>query len=46
MTRAQGNANEIPMDDEKTETSKVNETVVRHSTTTRDLRRAGSYRYN
>ena len=33
MTRAQGNANDIPMDDEKTETSKANETVVRHSTT-------------
>ena len=32
MTRAQGNANDIPMDDEKTETSKANETVVRHST--------------
>ena len=33
MTRAQGNANDILMDDEKTETSKANETVVRHSTT-------------
>ena len=33
MTRAQGNANDIPMDDEKTETSKANETVVQYSTT-------------
>ena len=29
----QGNANDIPMADEKIETSKANETVVRHSTT-------------
>ena len=32
-TLPQGNANDILMDDEKTEISKANETVVRHSTT-------------
>ena len=32
-TFPQGNANDILMDDEKTKTSKANETVVRHSTT-------------
>ena len=36
-TFPQGNANDILMDDEKTEISKANETVVRHSTTSDGL---------